>query len=102
MNVRFHLRRHARLAVERHVHEPPHIKGGHGGGRQTYTPQNIRSLRRAVGLPQDFILGEEARQAWNPGDGQRRHKHGPVRHGNLVFQPAHVAHVLLPAQGVNH
>ncbi len=66
------------------------------------TQSSLEPSGETVGLPEDLVLGEEARQAGDAGDGQRADEHGPVRDRDLVLRAAHAAHVLLAAHGVDH
>ena len=62
---------------------------------QTYSsPQGLRPLRRTVGLPEDFILAEEARQSGTPAMATQPMKKVQAVTG-IFLESAHLAHVLL-------
>ena len=102
VDVGGHFGSDARLAVERQVHHAPHVEGGHGGGGEADRPEHGGALRRAVGLPENLVLGEEAGEAGNAGDGHAADPHGPEGDRDLVLEAAHAPHVLLAAHGVDH
>src|SRR5438093_7841295 len=57
---------------------------------------------RLVCPPENFIFAEEACQGRDSGNGEGPECHCPERPGNLFTQAAHLTHVLLAADGVNH
>ena len=92
----------ARFAVERQVHHAPHVEGRHGGGGETHRPENGGAFMRTVRLPENLVLGEEAREAGNARDGHAADPHGAEGDRDLVLEPAHAPHVLLAAHGVDY
>ena len=81
--------------------EPEHIKGRHArrhGGKQ---PEQRMPLRRAEGLPQDFVFTEESGKTGDAGNGEAGDKKGPVCDGGFLPQASHVPYVQFPAHGVH-
>ena len=93
---------HSRFAEKRHEDQSEHIKSRHPRHRRAKQPQQDMSLVAGKGFPQNFVFREETRQKRRTCDGESSHEHRPERHGNLVLQRAHLPHVLLMMQGVNH
>src|SRR5438132_10442613 len=89
----------AAFAEEGHEHLTEHIKRGHSCSSEAEQPQERMSSRE--GLPQNLIFGEKPRQRRNTGNSESRDekRHEGVR--QLLPEPAHFAHVLLPAHGVD-
>ena len=94
---------HARLAEERQVDQPEHVERRHQRREKRDVPQvAIRAALARPRLPQDRVLGEEAGEAGDAGDGQGRDQHGAEGDLDLLCQRAHVLHLLLAAHGVDH
>ncbi len=103
MNVVLDFVAHARLAEEGQVDQPEHVERGHQRREKRDVPQvAIGSAFARPRLPQDRVLGEEAGEAGDAGDGKRRDQHGAEGDLDLLAQRAHVLHLLLAAHGVNH
>src|SRR5207247_5978265 len=93
---------HSGLPEKRHEDQSEHVKSRHASYRRAKQPQKDMSLVAGKGFPQNFVLREETRQKRRTCDGESSREHRPERHGNLVLQRAHLLHVLLMMQGVNH
>ncbi len=94
---------HARGTVEGQIHEAEHVERSHQRGAVADKPEDaICAAFRGPGLPQDFVFREEAGEGKDTGDGQRRDQHRLIGGRNALTQIAHVAHVLLATQGMNH
>src|SRR5689334_12553166 len=91
------------LAEEGHEPEAKHIEGCHSSGDPSDQPEDPASVS-LVGesLPENLVLGEESAERWESSDGKRSNRHHPECPRNQLAQSAHVAHVLLAAEGVNH
>ncbi len=89
----------ARRTPERQVDQAEHVEGGHQRGGKADHPEIGAAL---PSLPENFVFGEEACQAGDSGNRQRRDEHGAEGDRDFFRQRAHVAHVLLAAHGVNH
>src|SRR6202522_2314840 len=76
---------------ERHEPQPEHIK--RCDERRNHSNQPV-SPTRLIGVPENLVFAEEAREPRNAGNGQRRRGHAPERPRNLRPQPAHLAHIL--------
>ena len=87
------------VTEERHEQQPKHIEGSDERRDHADSPIDRADLIR---LPQNFILAPEAGQRRNSSNRQGRDKHGPKCHGDERFEAAHLAHVLLAADRVNH
>ena len=87
------------LAVERLAHQPEHVEGGHERDHDTDEPDPLEAQLEC--LAQDLVLGEEAGQRRDAGDGERADEHRPVGDGDLVAQGTHLVHVLLAVDGVD-
>ena len=99
------------FAPEGHDHQSRHVERRHESRDHAHDPGQQRQLGSAQfavavpaveDLPQDFVLREESAEGKDARDGQRGHQHGPERPGQLVLQPAQVAHVLLVMAGQDH
>ena len=51
---------------------------------------------------EDRVFGEEAGEGEESGDGEDGRSHGPEGDGEFFPQAAHLAQILLAADGVNH
>ncbi len=83
--------------------EPAH--GVHGGqDRHQKGPQVEAKAPEGVGEGggEDGVLGPEAGEEGKPTQGQGPDQAVPAGQGQVLPEAAHLAHVLLPAQGVNH
>ena len=91
------------LAMEGHEHQPAGVEGGHQRGGDT---QIIGELTGARGLGegalQDHVLGIVAGEERDAGERDGAHPHGPVGPGHDFAQAAHLSHVLLVAERVDH
>ncbi len=87
------------LAAECHVHQPEHIERRDESGNHANQPIDRAC---AIGFPKNFVFRPEARERRDARDGERgnAHRHKRPRHVNP--QPAHLSHVLLAADAVNH
>src|SRR5581483_8454776 len=87
------------LAEERQKPQAEHVERGDERGYYSGQPVGPACL---VGTPEDGVFAEEACQPWNAGDGQGAGGHRPECPGELGAKTAHLAHVLLAADGVDH
>ncbi len=80
-----------RLPEEDHQDLASHVEGREeGGGCQEPVDQWVD----VAGVGQNFILGPEAGQGWNPRQGQRADEIHPERDLHSGAQSTHVAHIL--------
>ena len=93
----------AELAVEDEEEQPERVERGHEGDQRADRPGELAGAQFGVeGHEQDLVLAEEAGQPGDAGDGQRGEQEGPVGDGQVAFQPAHGADVLLVVHGQDH
>ena len=80
-----------------------HVKRGQSRRDEPDRPHHFAQRRvRCERLVQDFILGEEAGERWDAGDGEDSHGHRPKSDGDAPAQSAHNAHVLFATQRMDH
>src|SRR5665811_1748974 len=87
--------RGAALAVEGHEDEAEGEDGRQEGRDDADRPHYVGAADE--GAAEDLVLGPEAGD-----EGDRADEHRPEGQGYAFSQPAHVAHVLLAAHGVDH
>src|SRR5579859_1793376 len=90
------------LAEEGHEPEPEHVERCQQCSENADGPVGAAAVRAGERLPEDFVLAEEAAEEGYAGDGHGSRGHGPESPGNFLAQAAHVAHVLLAAERMNH
>src|SRR5689334_7693070 len=88
-----------RFAEKRQKYQPEHVKRGHPGSYKTNPPKYGPRVERSR---QNRVLAHEPSQRRNPRNRDRGDHEGPRRLGNLAPQRAHLAHVLLTAERVDH
>ncbi len=76
VDVVLHVVRHARLAEERHVHEPEHIKRRHSGGDPADHPQRSAALKCRA---QNSVFAEKSRQ-------RRQSRRSPASRSEMFAQ----------------
>src|SRR5271169_3471000 len=81
---------------KRHEQQTEHVKRSDESGNQADQPINPVRL---ISLPENLIFAPEACERPDPCDGECRDEHGPKCHWNVRAQAAHLAHVLLAADG---
>src|SRR5271155_2975495 len=83
--------------------EAEHIKRRHAGGEEANEPKKFaKRIRRDECLIQNLVLREETCPRWEPGDREDAHRHRPEGDGDALAKTAHLAHVLLAGEGVDH
>src|SRR6202795_1300399 len=87
------------LAAECHVHQPEHIKGCNESSNHADQPIHPACVK---GFPKNLVLGPEASERWNARDSKRGNPHRRKSPGHENPQPAHLSHVLLATDAVNH
>ena len=97
------LGRHPRAAEEREPQQAEHVerRQQRGGGHRRVEQRRAAAVARE-GEPEDLVLGEEAGERRNAGDGRGGDGERRERDGNPPREPAHLADVLLAAQRVDH
>ena len=102
MHPRQGFARGARLAMEGHEHQPPGIESGKEGGYEQQ-PEGEGSHRSVGGEGRldDGVLGIVAGGKGKACQRQGAHQHEEPGLFQIGEQPAHAAHVLLVAHGVN-
>src|SRR5438045_3944622 len=85
---------------ESHVQESEHVCGCEERRNDPERPQHFVIAR--IGLPENLVLREEARERRYTGDGDRADQKRVERDRQVLAQAAHVAQVLLAAERVNH
>ena len=80
--------------------QPEHVEGGHPGDQEADRPDPQEAVLERVA--QDLVLAEEAGQRRDARDRDRADQHRPVGDRDLLRQAAHLAHVLLVVDGVDH
>ena len=80
------------LAVEREVDAASHVGGGHEGADEP--EEEDVGVVVLHGPEQDLVLGPEAGEREDPGQGQGADDEGPVRGRHVLLEPAHLAHVV--------
>src|SRR3989442_14717770 len=88
-----------RSAEERHEDQTEHVKRRQPRGNESDQPQPGRMLKR---FSQNLVLAEKASERRNPRDRKRPREEGLRRCRNLGPERAHLAHVLLAGERVNH
>ena len=103
MDMRHHLGRGARLAVERHDQQPPAVERRQER-RRTAKPESQVADRRVRGERrlEDHVLGIEAGEEREACQRQRADPHHRIGERDLLPDAAHVAKVLLVRQRVDH
>ena len=86
---------------EGHVDQAEHVEGRQAAAAKP-TAQRPAVAADLEGRPQDLVLREEAGSGGIPAMASSRRGSSRWVHGELVLQPAHLAHVLLAAHGVDH
>ncbi len=99
VDVVFHIVRHARFAVKRQEHQPEHVKRGHPRGHEADPPEHRPRIERGR---QDRVFAHESSQWRNSRNGDRRHQKRSRGRRDFLCQRAHLAHVLFPAERVDH
>ena len=91
-------------AVERHEEQAEHVGGGQEcrEERDAVEQQVEGRPLGGVRLPEDLVLAEKPREQWGAGDRERPDQECPVGDRQVLLQPAHVSHVLLAVQRVDH
>src|SRR5450631_3171698 len=87
------------LAEKCHKPLPEHVERSQKCSKQSDGPVNPVA---EVSLKQNRVLAEEPRQWPESGDGKSPSRHGPECPRNFRPQAAHLAHVLLAGDGVDH
>src|SRR6476660_1032369 len=87
------------LARKCHVHQAEHVKGGEEGSNDSNQPVCPTCL---ISPPNNFVFAEKACQWRNSSDGAGGDQHRCPGPGNFSPEPAHLAHVLFAADGMNH
>src|SRR3990170_8866102 len=64
-------------------------------------PQQRRAVLTGKSLPENFVLGKKASRQRRARNGQDRDSKGPERIGHMAPEPAHLPHVLFPAEGMD-
>src|SRR3990170_3552120 len=93
---------HPGIAEEGEEDQPEHVERRDPRGGGGHPPQDRAPVGGRERLPQDLVLGEEARQPRDPRNRQGRGEHREERDGNVFPQSPHLPHVLLPREGVDH
>ena len=68
----------AEAPAEGHEVEAEHVEGGHGRGHEARWPRPAAVAADLEGRPEDLVLGEEAGEGRDAGDGEAAHEHRPV------------------------
>ena len=87
------------FAEEGHHHGPRHVEGRQTGREHS---QPVEPDIHAVDGDEDLVFGLPAGKEWHAGDGGPGRAHGPEGERNLLPQAAHMAHILLTRERVNH
>src|SRR6266849_9242138 len=93
------------LAEEGHEDLTKHVERGHPRRSEAQQPQERVSTAVLAGRespPQNLILREKPRQGRDTGNREGRDKKRDEGIGQLLSEPAHLAHILLSTHGVNH
>ena len=94
---------HPRLPEKGEEDQPPDVEGRQARRHKAHAPEEPSvSDRGREGPPENLVLAEEAGEAGSPDDGERRHEERNRGRGNLFAQAAHLAHVLLAGERVDH
>src|SRR3990167_6876279 len=101
MDVSPRMLRHAALAVKHHEELTKHVKGGEPGGEPCREPKPSGAVRTGVGLPENLILGKEARRQRRAGNRQGSDQIGPVGSREIAPQSSHFSHVMFPLKAVD-
>ncbi len=100
VDLRLHGRIDAALPPERQPDQPEHVEGRQDRDEDADRPDPGEA--ELEGLAEDLVLAEEARQRRDAGDGDRTDQHRRVGLRDLLPEAAHLAHVLLLVDGVDH
>src|SRR5258705_8567965 len=94
----------ATAVVPKESHKPQakHVKRRNEGGDYSDQPVDPASMRAGINLPEDFVFAEESGQRPESRDRKGRDRHGQERPRDVLLQAAHLAHVLLTADSVDH
>ena len=90
----------AAFAMEREIEGAEAVTDGHEGRRERERIE--KEMARAVGLPEDFILGEESGEGGHARDGKAGDKIGDPDDRKFFAEAAHEEKVLLAVKGMNH
>ena len=85
------------LPQEGHGHQTGHVERGEEGRDHAHGVEDIvdrDALASSEGRGQDLVLGEEAGERRNAGDGQGGDQHQPEGDRHVLLETTHVAHVL--------
>ena len=80
----------------------PLLSGLEAGGEDAEGIQPQIGVRSRAGLQQDFVFAEKASERRDACDRKRSSRHRPESPWDVLSQPAHVPHVLISANRVNH
>ena len=73
------------------VVQTEHVEGGHGGNTG-HDPTNHRTVLKAGG--DNLVLGAEAREERDTGNGEARNQEGDVRNRHVLAQASHHGHLV--------
>src|ERR1700722_17666516 len=90
------------LAKKGHEPEPEHVERSQSGGDKADEPDYGPYSARDESFVEDLVFANEAGQGGNSGDCEDAGGHRPESDGDFAPQAAHMAHVLLAVQGVDH
>src|SRR5215469_6667818 len=90
------------VAGKGHEEKPEHIERSDESCNDADEPVDPAPMIAGVRLPQYFVFAPKAREWRDASDSQRRDAHGRGGDGYIRPKPAHLAHVLLAADCVNH
>src|SRR6266478_8675468 len=93
------LRRPAVLPKKRHKPQAEHIEGGEKRRKQSNRPVHPTGL---ISPPQNLVLAEEPGKRRDAGNGKGADRHSPKCPRNFCTQAAHLTHVLLATDRVDH
>src|SRR4029453_10102935 len=88
------------LAEKREVQQPEHVRRGQKRRYDRDEPEHDVAARER--LPENLVLREEPGQRRNARDRDRADEERPVRDGQVLLEPAHVAQVLLAVERVDN
>src|SRR5215470_2194921 len=92
----------ATLTKESQIPQAEHVEGRQSSCKQPNKPYKLADRTgRDKRLIKNLVLAEESGQRRCARNRENAHGHRPESDGNLLPQPAHHAHILLTAQGMD-
>src|SRR6185437_13606668 len=91
-----------RLAVKREKNQTEHVTSGQQRSGDANEVKNEVRIRASVRVEENLVLAKKTGEKRRSGDGERGGEHRREGPGDFFAQAAHVLHVLLAAQGMNH